>query len=59
MEPLGHYNIISFATHGIIGGEIPEIPDAGLVLTPVEGRLDDPSDDGFLSAGELATMKLN
>jgi CHAT domain-containing protein len=58
-EPLSQYNIISFATHGIIQGEIETIADAGLVLTPNSEELGDPLADGFLSATELAGVKLN
>lgn len=58
-EPLSEYNIISFATHGIVQGELAGIADAGLVLTPDRRTLGDPLADGFLSATELAGIKLN
>lgn len=53
---LAEFATISFATHGLIAGEIGD-HDAGLVLSPP----DQPSlrDDGLLSTGEIAELKLD
>jgi len=54
---LSRYRTIAFATHGLMAGEIDGVGEAGLILTPpAQGTLDD---DGYLSAGEIAKLKLN
>jgi tetratricopeptide (TPR) repeat protein len=54
---LSKYRTIAFATHGLMAGEIKGVGESGLILTPPkEGTLED---DGYLSAGEIAKMKLN
>lgn len=51
------YRIISFATHGVMAGELMEGAEPGLVLTPPpEGTT---KDDGYLSASEVSELKLN
>jgi CHAT domain-containing protein len=55
--PLDRYRILSFATHGVMAGELSEGIEPGLILTPPEA----PSqlDDGYLSASEAAQLTLD
>ncbi len=53
---LRSYPVISFATHGLVAGEIG-INDSGLVLTPPE--LPTARDDGLLTTGEIAALNLD
>ena len=53
---LAQYRNISFATHGLIAGEVGAF-DAGLVLTPPPTP--DGTDDGLLSTGEIAQLRLD
>ena len=54
---LSKYKTLAFATHGLIAGEIGGVGESGLILTPPqEGSV---KDDGYLSAGEIAGLKLN
>jgi CHAT domain-containing protein len=54
---LANDRIIHFATHGLIAGELSGASEPGLLLTPP----DKPSeiDDGYLSASEVAALKLD
>ena len=56
-KPLGEYDVIHFATHGLIKEDLPGLTESALVLTP--GRGEDPSDDGLLSASEISRLALN
>jgi hypothetical protein len=56
-KPLGDYDVIHFATHGLIKEDLPGLTESALVLTP--GRGEDPSDDGLLSASEISRLALN
>lgn len=54
---LSKYRTLAFATHGVMAGEIKGIGEPGLILTPPsQGTLED---DGYLSASEIAKLKLN
>ena len=53
---LEKFQVISFATHGLIAGEIGA-NDAGLVLTPPVRPSE--SDDGLLTSAEIGMLKLN
>ena len=54
---LSKYKILAFATHGLMAGEIGGVGESGLILTPPQqGSL---KDDGYLSASEIAGLKLN
>ncbi len=56
-QPLRNYRIVAFATHGVLPGELPGVAEAGLILTPpARGTT---QDDGFLSASEVAQLRLN
>jgi CHAT domain-containing protein len=54
---LSDVRIISFATHGLVAGELSGLPEPALVLTPPERR--SAEDDGLLMASEIARLKLN
>ena len=50
------YNVIAFATHGLVSGELRGVSEPGLVLTPVA---DDPGNDGLLTASDVAELRLD
>ncbi len=55
--PLASFDVIAFATHGVLAGEVPGLTQPALVLsTPATI---DGDDDGMLTAGEIARMKLD
>ncbi|WP_072389417.1 CHAT domain-containing tetratricopeptide repeat protein [Hyphomicrobium sp. CS1BSMeth3] len=63
-DRLNAYRIVHFATHGALAGEMKGISEPGLIMTPPPAeRADDPKtldhDDGYLSASEIATLKLD
>lgn len=49
--------IISFATHGLLAGELDGLSEPGLVFTPPREATAD--DDGLLTASEIAGLQLN
>jgi CHAT domain-containing protein/tetratricopeptide (TPR) repeat protein len=54
---LAQYRILAFATHGVMANQVGDGMEAGLLLTPpTQGSTED---DGYLSAGEIARLKLN
>lgn len=50
--PLSGYSIIHFATHGILGGEIPGVDEPALVLSGEKGE------DSLLTASEISKLNL-
>ncbi|CAH0355565.1 hypothetical protein SPH9361_03626 [Sphingobium sp. CECT 9361] len=54
--PLDAYGTIVFATHGLVAGELSGYAEPGLALTPPS--VPSASDDGLLSASEVAMLKL-
>ena len=54
---LAQYRFVHFATHGAMAGELRGSADPGLVLTPPQTASED--DDGYLSASEIAALKLD
>ena len=54
---LAKYRMVHFATHGVLAGELDGTHEPGLILTPPEAANED--DDGYLSASEIATLKLD
>ena len=60
---LADYGIVHFATHGVIAGQVAGSSEPGLILTPpAKGTSDAKAlerDDGFLTASEIATLKLD
>jgi CHAT domain-containing protein len=47
------YRYLHFATHGVVGGEIPRLNEPALILTP------ESNDPGFLTATEIGKMDIN
>lgn len=58
-QALGDYNVLYFATHGLLPGELRCQSEPGLALTPPSGANPSPGDDGLLEASEIARLKLN
>jgi CHAT domain-containing protein len=60
---LADYAILHFATHGALSGQVEGSAEPGLILTPPpKGTSDSKSlerDDGFLTASEISTLKLD
>ena len=54
---LAAYRIVHFATHGALAGELKAGAEPGLILTPPGEAT--PEDDGYLSASEIAGLKLD
>jgi CHAT domain-containing protein len=54
---LAKYKIVHFATHGAVAGEISRTSEPGLLLTPPDKANE--TDDGYLSASEIAALKLD
>jgi CHAT domain-containing protein len=54
---LARYRIIHFATHGAVAGELSGASEPGLILTPPDKASE--ADDGYLSASEIAGLKLD
>jgi CHAT domain-containing protein len=54
---LAKYRIVHFATHGAMAGELSGTAEPGLVLTPPDKATE--TDDGYLTASEIAALKLD
>jgi tetratricopeptide (TPR) repeat protein len=54
---LAKYRVIHFATHGALAGQISGNSEPGLILTPPAEATG--TDDGYLSASEIAALKLD
>jgi CHAT domain-containing protein len=54
---LARHRIVHFATHGAIAGELSGASEPGLLMTPPDRASD--FDDGYLSASEIAALKLD
>jgi CHAT domain-containing protein/tetratricopeptide (TPR) repeat protein len=54
---LASYRVLHFATHGTLSGEISGTSEPGLILTPPTEQSN--IDDGYLSASEVAALKLD
>ena len=55
---LGRFRVLSFATHGLMAGEIPGLSEPALILTRTGKAPDDAADDGILTASEIAGLSL-
>jgi len=54
---LSDFQVVAFATHGLVAGELAGVSEPALVLTPpAEGT---ETDDGLLTASEVAQLKLD
>jgi CHAT domain-containing protein/tetratricopeptide (TPR) repeat protein len=60
---LADYAVVHFATHGTLTGQVQGLAEPGLILTPPPKGTSDPKalerDDGFLTASEITTLKLD
>jgi CHAT domain-containing protein len=56
-KDLGKYDVVHFATHGLLGGDVEGLTEPALVLTPVEQT--DSFDDGLLTTSEITRFTLN
>jgi CHAT domain-containing protein len=54
---LAKYQIVHFATHGALAGQLSPAAEPGLILTPPDRASE--VDDGYLSASEVAALKLD
>ena len=54
---LARYRIVHFATHGALAGQVRGNEEPGLLLTPP--AVASAEDDGFLTATEIAALKLD
>src|SRR5262249_30209652 len=54
---LAQYRMVHFATHGVLAGELDGTHEPGLILTPPVSAREE--DDGYLSASEIAALKLD
>jgi CHAT domain-containing protein len=54
---LSKYRLIHFATHGALAGQLSGESEPGLLLTPPDHATE--TDDGYLSASEIADLKLD
>jgi CHAT domain-containing protein len=55
--PLSEYRVVYFATHGLVAGEIKGLAEPSLALTLPKQPSE--TDDGLLTASEVAQLKLN
>jgi CHAT domain-containing protein len=56
---LTQYRMLHFATHGAAAGELRGTDEPGLILTPPTPEVRSEEDDGYLSASEIADLKLD
>lgn len=56
-RPVSEYDVIHFATHGLLARDIPGLTESALLLTP--GNPEDRDDDGLLGASEIERLLLN
>ncbi len=54
---LADFRVVSFATHGLVAGELKGLPEPALVLTPPDEGTE--GDDGLLTASEVAQLDLS
>jgi CHAT domain-containing protein/Tfp pilus assembly protein PilF len=54
---LAKYRVLHFATHGAMASELSGLIEPGLIFTPPAEASE--SDDGYLSASEIAALKLD
>jgi CHAT domain-containing protein len=54
---LAKYRMLHFATHGVLAGQLDGAHEPGLILTPPDKATEE--DDGYLSASEIAALKLD
>lgn len=57
--PLADYDVIVFATHGLVSGDVRGLAEPALVLTPQQQGAAAEQDDGLLTASEIARLRLD
>jgi CHAT domain-containing protein/tetratricopeptide (TPR) repeat protein len=55
--PMSDYRVVYFATHGLVAGEVKGLAEPSLALTLPKQPSE--TDDGLLTASEVAQLKLN
>ena len=55
-EPLSEFDVLHFATHGLVKEELPGLPEPSLVFTPQ--LTGDKFDDGLLTSSQIAALPL-
>jgi len=56
-RPLNEYQIVYFATHGLVAGDVKGLAEPSLALTIPDASSEE--DDGILTLSEVSTLKLN
>ncbi len=56
LQPLSEFDVLHFATHGLIREEVPGLPEPSLVLTP--DPKGDVFNDGLLTTSQIAALSL-
>jgi CHAT domain-containing protein len=54
---LADTRVVAFATHGVVAGDLPQLAEPALVLSPPARPT--PEDDGLLRASQVSQLKLN
>lgn len=54
--PLAQYQVLHFATHGLVRGDVPGLEQPALVFTPKD--MGDELNDGLLTASDIANLNL-
>ena len=54
---LAQHAIVHFATHGLVAGDLPNLAEPALMLTPPERANEE--DDGLLTASEITQLKID
>ena len=58
--PLASADVVTFATHGLMAGELENLDEAALVLSPPPaGAPADPANDGLLTTSEIARLSFS
>ncbi len=57
--PLDQYDVLYFATHGLLPGELRCQAEPGLALSPPANPATSKAEDGLLDATEIASLSLN
>ena len=61
LQPLSEFDILHFATHGLVREEVPGLPEPALVLTPdprADPKRGDAFNDGLLTTSQIAALSL-
>lgn len=56
LQPISEFDVLHFATHGLVREEVPGLPEPSLVLTP--DPKGDAFNDGLLTASQIAALSL-